>query len=215
MAMDGITKLVHNVDANGVAVLGEVQTSPTANTVLDRLKTIATGLTTALTGIILAAGENHVGQVGSESVTIISPLTVNTAVYVAGDTVGGLITLANAVRVSGGSAILQSLMLTDRSNQKPTGNLLIFNASPAAATTTDHAAFAASTDDFKIVARIPVTTVDWISIASQAYANPASLGRLCKAASGTSLFAVFVTDGVPDFVAATDFQIISQWLHVN
>jgi hypothetical protein len=38
-------------------LVGEVQASPTANTLLDRLKQL-------LTGIILAAGESHVGQVG-------------------------------------------------------------------------------------------------------------------------------------------------------
>lgn len=43
------------VDVNNVAALGEVQPSPTSNTVLDRLKAI-------LTGIVLAAGTNLIGR---------------------------------------------------------------------------------------------------------------------------------------------------------
>lgn len=43
--------------------LGEVQASPTANTVLDRLKALATGITGLLTGIVLAAGTNLIGKV--------------------------------------------------------------------------------------------------------------------------------------------------------
>lgn len=43
--------------------IGEVQASPTANTVLDRLKAIATGITGLLSGIVLAAGTNLIGKV--------------------------------------------------------------------------------------------------------------------------------------------------------
>lgn len=49
--------------AAGGDAIGEVQASPTAYTVLARLKDIATGLTTALTGIVLAAGSAIIGKV--------------------------------------------------------------------------------------------------------------------------------------------------------
>src|SRR6266508_510543 len=160
----------------------------------------------------IAAGENHLGEVGGSSITVTPTHTVDTAVYAAGDTVGTIITIASAFRASGKESILQSIQIVDRSNQKPTGNLLFFNASPAAATTTDNAAFVFSTDDLKLVARVPIIASDYVTINSKAVANLSNLGRQVYATTGTSLFVVFVTDGAPDFVATTDFQISYSFL---
>lgn len=151
-------------------------------------------------------------QAVGSSLTVTPTHTVDTAAYSAGDTVGGIITIANAFRASGKEAILQSIHILDRSNQKPTGNLLFFNASPAAATTTDNAAFVYSTDDLKEVARVPIVTADYVTINSKAVANLSNLGRQVYATTGTSLFVVFVTDGAPDFVASTDLQISYSFL---
>lgn len=65
-----------------VARIGEVQASPTANTVLDRLKAL-------LTGIILAAGEAHVGEVGGRVAVASGSVTrpADTTAYAAGDLV--------------------------------------------------------------------------------------------------------------------------------
>lgn len=157
------------------------------------------------------ANGNPLPVVGS-SITVTPTHTVDTAVYAAGDTVGGIITIVNAFRASGKEAILQSIHILDRSNQKPTGNLLFFNASPSAATTTDNAAFVYSTDDLKEVARVQITAADYATINSKATANLSNLGRQVYATTGTSLFVVFVTDGAPDFVNTTDLQISYSFL---
>lgn len=158
------------------------------------------------------AGEAHIGEVGGSSLTVTPTHTVDTAAYTAGDTVGGIITIANAFRASGKESILQSIHILDRSNQKPTGNLLFFNASPSAATTTDNAAFVYSTDDLKEVARVAIVSADYVTINSKAVANLSNLGRQVYATTGTSLYVVFVTDGAPDFVASTDLQISYSFL---
>lgn len=155
----------------------------------------------------LTAGEAHIGEVGGNSVRITPTWTVDTAAYAAGDCVGTKIALANAVRVSGGSGVLTDVHITDRANQKPSGNILIFNADPSAATTTDNAAFIYSTDDYKQIARIAVTAADYTTINSKATAHIRGINTQVSAASGTSLYAVFVTDGAPDFVNTTDLQI--------
>jgi hypothetical protein len=163
----------------------------------------------------IAAGENVIGKVAGSAIVLTPTWTVDTAVYAAGDSIGGKITLTSAVRVSGGTSLLYHIHIMDRSNQKPTGNILIFNADPSAATITDNAAFVYSTDDFKEVARIPVTAGDYVTINSKASADLPNLGRQVKPASGLNLYAVFVTDGAPDFVATTDFQIIFKLLPVD
>jgi hypothetical protein len=62
--------------------MGEVQATPTTNTVLRRLKDL-------LTGIILAAGENHVGAVGGHTARVSATFTrpSDTTPYASGDLV--------------------------------------------------------------------------------------------------------------------------------
>lgn len=164
----------------------------------------------------LAAGENHLGEVAGSGKAVKVALVVSTSpAYTAGDDVGGLITIANAVRVSAGVSILASIQLLDRANQKPTGAIYIFDANPGSATITDNAAFVFSTDDLKVVAQIPVSTSDWVTTNSKASANLSALAREVQAASGTTLYAVFVTTSTPTFAATTDMQAIFGFVYVN
>lgn len=156
----------------------------------------------------IAAGENVIGKVGGVSASITPTITVSTTpAYTAGDSIGGKITLANAVRVSGGTALLASVMILDRANQKPAGTILIYNADPTAATLTDNAAVVNSTDDLKVIAAIPVAATDYVTINGKAYANPSFDAKVVKAASGTSLFASFTTTTTPTFAVTTDWQM--------
>lgn len=153
---------------------------------------------------------NGAGAVVTPTVTVST-----TPAYAAGDSVGGKLTLTSAVRVSGGIALLQSVVILDRANQKPAGTLLIFDSDPSAATITDNAAFVYSTDDLKVVAAIPVATTDYITINSKAIANIRNIGALVKAASGTTLYAAFVLTSTPTFAATTNVQIELGLIHVN
>lgn len=159
--------------------------------------------------------EALIGAVAGAGVVVTPTITVSTTpAYSAGDSIGGKITLANAVRISGGITLLQSIMILDQANQKPTGTILLFNADPSAATITDNAAFVFSTDDLKLVAAIPVTTADYVTINSKAVAMLRNLGAEVKAAA-TTLYAVFVVTSTPTFVATTDLQMAFGMIHVN
>jgi hypothetical protein len=189
------------------------ETAPASDTassgINGRLQRIAQRLTTLIAGVPLLASEAHLGEVGGNTAHITPTVTVSTTpAYTAGDSIGGKITLTAAVRVSGGTALLESIMILDRANQKPTGQILIYNADPAAATLTDNAAVVNSTDDQKIIAMIPVTSSDWTTINSKAYATLRNLGVALKAASGTTLYASWVVTSTPTFAATTDVQMI-------
>lgn len=156
-----------------------------------------------------AGGADQEVVVASSDDTVITALTVSTAIYAAKESIGGKITIANAVREAGTTSILHSIMIMDRSGQKPTGFIIVFNTDPTAATITDNAAFDSSTNDVNICALIPVTSGDWYTPgATKSYANIRNIGALVEPLTGTSLYAAFVTDGTPDLVATTDMQII-------
>lgn len=157
---------------------------------------------------VLGAGENHVGEVGGNSKVVKVALTVSTTpAYTAGDTLGGKITIANAQRAAGKPTTLQNVHITDNANQKPTGQILIFDANPAS-TSADNAAFTYGAGDLaKEIASIPVTSSSWnASINSKANASLPNLGRVLEAAAGVDLYAFFVLDNTPTFGATTDVQ---------
>jgi len=156
----------------------------------------------------VGAGEAHVGEIGGNSAVITPTIIVSAAsAYTAGDSIGGKITLTSALRVSGGTAVLQSIMISGRANQKPAGTILLFDADPTAATLTDNAAVVLSTNDFNVLASIPVSAADYVTINSKCYANLSGLGRTLKATTGTSLYAAFVVTSTPTFAATSDFQM--------
>lgn len=131
--------------------------------------------------------------------------------YSIGDAVGAKRTLLNAVRTPG-TAILEDIVILDRANQKPGLEIIIFDADPTAATITDNAAFVFSTDDLKVVARVTVNTSDYITINSKAIAHIPNLGRLVKAASGTTLYAAIVATTAYNAAAVDDLQVIYKFL---
>jgi len=146
-------------------------------------------------------------KIGGNTVVITPTITVDTAAYAAGDSIGGKITLTDAMRVSGGTGVLSGITLIDRANQKPALEIFLFDSNPAAATITDQAAFVFSTDDLKVIAKIVVAAADWTTINSKATAELANLNRVVKASGSANLYAAIVAGGAPDFVASTDLQL--------
>lgn len=105
-----------------IALIGEVQTTPTANTVLGRLKTIGDGLSTIALGIaalvsgtVLAAGSAIIGKVGFDRTT---PGTTNSVAPISGqDGVAGgsgaVSALTQRVVLATDDAAVTSLAIVD------------------------------------------------------------------------------------------------------
>ena len=143
--------------------------------------------------------------VGS-SVQIAPTVTVDTSAYAAGDCIGGKLTLTDAMRVNGGTGILQSLFMMDRSGtQKPALEILIFNADPTASTLTDQAAVSIHADDVgKVIRRISIAAGDWILVAGN-YMADLNLTKIVKSgAAGKNLYAAIVATGTPTFTATSN-----------
>ena len=140
-------------------------------------------------------------------------LTVSTSpAYSSGDSIGGKITIAGLVRGNQRAGVLQSLVILDRANQKPVGDIFLFSSDPTAATITDNAAFVFSTDDLKVIARIPVTSGDWSTVNSKAVCQLSGLGRVIETLGSSTLYAAFVTTSTPTFAATTDVQMVFGFL---
>lgn len=158
-----------------MALIGEVQASPTANTLLDRLKTIAAAVAGAT-----PAGENHIGQVGTPGDVISVDLTLDTNPYADGDVLADFQAVSNFVRVNGGRALIQSVTVLDKDDQgvafdilsAPTGVSL--GSENAAPTISD-----ANAADVQRVLR--VETTDYIDLGGCKVATKTNVGLVVEA----------------------------------
>lgn len=134
------------------------------------------------------------GNLGGYSATAAPTITVSTSpAYSAGDLVGGKLTLLSLLRTSGGTGLLQSILLRDTSNQKAALELIIFDSDPSSTTFTDNGALSINAADVpKIIRRISIATADYVTIGSIAVADVGPLSKVIKAASGVDLYACLV-----------------------
>jgi hypothetical protein len=139
---------------------------------------------------------NIAAAAGLTAISIQRP-TVAINTYSSGMCVGGLLAFENAVQQDSGTAFLHHALIVDLSNQKPPGNILIFDrdvtqTANGGATISDHVTFAWGTAHPYLVTQIPVSASDYITVASVAVASYPNLGRLFGVNSGTTLYAAFV-----------------------
>lgn len=149
------------------------------------------------------------GNVGGLTTVIKDTTAVSTSpAYSIGDAVGGKRTLTGALLKTNGTAILESVTILDRANQKAAMTLFIFDSNPAAATITDNSAFVFSTDDLKVIAQVSIGASDYVTTNSKAIAQKTGLGVALNGANGDgNLYAALVTTGTPTFAATTDVQL--------
>lgn len=153
----------------------------------------------------ITAGETHVGQVGGEAARIAVTPTVTAGAYSANDAVGGVLTFANAARVSGGSGLIKSILIVDDAGQDAELELWLFDQSFTSPG--DNAAWGATEAELhNLVGIIQSTDGDWMA------AGTPSVCRIEVSQSyvlqATSMFGQLVTRGTPTFAATDDVTVI-------
>lgn len=150
-------------------------------------------------------------EMAATSVSVTPTITATAYNATTKNSVGGKQTLAGAVLASGGIAILQSVLVLDKANQKAPLTILLFDADPTVGTYTDNGQVNLSTDISKVIRRINVTAGDYETIDNSgtdyAIAEIGPISKLVKAASGTSLYAVILTTGAPTYTSTADLTV--------
>lgn len=174
---------------------------PTGASTEATLAALSAKITACNTGaVVLGAGELHMGEVGGNSLPVKPTITVTaSSAYAAGNVVGGVLTLTNAVRKTNGTGVFQNLELLDFDNQKPLLDIFIFSQNPSNGTYTDKAAISWNATDlgFKI-AHVTVTSADWKTVGSVASTILPSIAKVIAATNGSAnLYAIMVTSSTP------------------
>jgi len=176
--------------------VGVVGASPAANTVLARLKDI-------LTLTSLAPSENVIGAVvGKTSFVDVTPV-LDTSIYAAGDVLAATFSIPAAVRVNGGTGVLQSIAVIDQDNQRPAIQIFLLSDNVAFGTVNAAPSISDANAVQMLGAPITIGTADYTNLGGVAVAGRDGIGKVVKAASGQALYAaILLTAGTPTHTAA-------------
>lgn len=162
---------------------------------------------TLAAGIPLAAGEAHLGEVGGNIIMVaVNPTVSASPAYASGDVMGGLLTFANAARVSAGSGLLQSVTLNFKSAQTAATDFVWCGGNnPTGTTLTDNAAVAVAAADYNKCRVIHVT--DCTSLGTPSVCAADNLAFPFSLASGTTGYGFLVTRGTPTLASTSDVEV--------
>lgn len=137
-------------------------------------------------------------------------LAISTSAYAAKDAVGGLLTFANAVRDTGGTGRIESLVLVDLASNFAELDLLLFDRSPVAdgtSTVTDNAVFDPVDNDLGFfIGHVPISRADYADLNDNAVASIPGIGLPIRC-EATSLFGVLVARDTPTYASTGDLAL--------
>lgn len=143
---------------------------------------------------------------GSTTLIAVTP-TISTSAYQAKDAIGGVMTFANAARLSAGGGIVESLVIVDKDQELAAMDLVLLSAT-VAGTTTDNAAWDPTDADLaNVVGVIPILSGDYADFNDNSVASRSGIGMAYTCAS-TSLFGVLVARSAPTYTGTSDISVI-------
>lgn len=202
------------------SLVGEVQASPTSNTLLDRLKAIATALGLTAT----AAKQPALGTAGTASADVITvqgiaagtpiatggktafaavTFSLDTSAYASGDLLADTQAVASVFRVNDGTGVLQSITLNDKDAQGVAMSIFILDTTTSLGTENSAPSISDANLD-NVLHVIPVLTTDWVTVSGAKVASLRNLGLPIKAVSGAATLGIALLNGTgaPTFTAS-------------
>lgn len=165
------------------------------------LQAAASVLGTVNVGTI-AAGETHVGQVGTEGTIVTVTPTLDTSAYAAGDVLFDTTAIANAVRVSGGRAELVSIQVLDEDDQTAAVLDLYFLRSNVSLGTFNVAPAITDANAREILGYYSFASGDFKDLGGSKVATARNVGLILAPTTGTTLYVAGVTAGTPTQTAS-------------
>lgn len=154
--------------------------------------------------VLRADSNGRLDALSKRLIVSVTPVVSNAVAYSAHDQVGGIQTIASAVRTGVGTCVLESLVIIDKGAQSAALNVFFFNASPTLVGA-DNTAF--DLLDANMDGCIGVAVVaagDYTTTASSSVATVKDIQLQLAPASGTSLYAVAKTTGTPTYTSTSD-----------
>jgi len=151
----------------------------------------------------VAAGENHLGQVGGESDIIEITLSLDTGgAYADGDVLAATQEIANAVRVNAGTGILHSIIVLDKDDQAQALDL-VFLQTNVGIGTENSAVSVTDSNTEEILGVVEVGSNDYVDLVASQIVTKSNVGIVLEAAAGsTSLYVAAISRGTGTYTAS-------------
>jgi len=158
--------------------------------------------TTDTRGVLQVVARPNAARISTTSAS----LTTATTAYAIGDQAGGQFTITNAAKVSGGTGVIQSIVLMDEGDVGTSYRLHFYQASVTPAS--DNAAFAVSdADQRNYIGHVLMPDMDDVGANRVTTLTNVGMGYTCS--GSTSLFCLIETRTANAvYAAATDLKLI-------
>jgi len=141
-------------------------------------------------------------QIGTSSIVKEVTLTLDTNAYADGDVLAATQEITTAMRVNGGTGVLQSLVVLDKDDQGGALDILILRTTGSIGTENAAAGPTDAVAD-EILATVQITSTDYVDLANSQVAVKANLGILVDAAAASqSLFVAAISRDTKTYTAA-------------
>jgi hypothetical protein len=148
------------------------------------------------------AGENHLGQVGGEANVVSQTLILDTSAYAIGDVLSVPAAVA-MMRVNSGTAVLESLVVTDEDDQGFGLDLYFFDSASASLGTINGAVSISDADARSLLGRVQIAAADFTDLGGVRVAFKMGIGLLLKAVAGAqTVYVGTVAQGAGTYTAS-------------
>lgn len=150
----------------------------------------------------IAAGEEHLGEIGGASDVIEVTLSLDTSAYADGDVLADTQEVASAVRVAAGTGVIHSLVVLDKDDQAQALDV-VFLKTNVSIGTENSAVSVSDTNADEILGVVEVATDDYVDLTNSQIVTKTSVGIVIEAASGaTSIFVAAISRGTGTYSAS-------------
>lgn len=152
------------------------------------------------------SGNLRVQAVSPVDLVLVTPTVLNADAYDAGDVVFDTTVITNAMRVVGGRALLQSIVVTDKGDQKAQLRI-VFLQTNVSLGTADAAPSITDANALKCLGTVEVLAADYVDLGGVSVATVRSIGLLLEAdPASRNIYLAATTSGTPTY-ATGDLQL--------
>ena len=144
-------------------------------------------------------------HVATESIiTEHTPATTSSTTYAAGDQLGVIMTMASAVRATGGAALLTTVSVYEQGLQQEPIDILFFDEAPTV-DSSDNAALSLAAAELqgKLLGSVSIKASDYVTAGTGSIATIRNLGFVLVGDSNLECHALAVSKGTPSLSGTT------------
>lgn len=157
--------------------------------------------------VVPDAGELHLGEFSLPRDVFDATPTIQAATYDTGDVLFDVVTITNAMRVTGGKGELRSINLLDKSDSGAKITLVFFKITHSLGTI-NSAPSVSDADAADILGYVVIDTTDYLDVGGAKFATKTNVGLMLESNTGSrDIFVAGIVTGTPTYASTSDIVL--------